>query len=307
MNSDITWMELSVKTRSEFVEPISELFATYGDGNVLVEIDGGYNPDEGEKHILPNWVTVKTYIPKDSEHTKKQAAIQAGIELFRLVGQIQSLNCKELFETEWRQAYKKHIGPITIGKRIAIVPSWITDYKLGSRIMIKLDPGLAFGTGHHPTTKMCLELAETLIEPDSTVLDLGCGSAILSIAAAKLGAKDVTALDIDTQAIKAADQNIKNNKVSHIVHTSVGSLNDVSMKKNYQLLFANISSKVIIDILPKISKHLNSGGKAILSGIMFDRNNALERHIKDAGFVILENIVSEEWVCFSVAKHSQRN
>jgi len=307
MNAEMKWIELSVKTRSEFVEPISELFTTYGDGNMLVEIDGGYNPDEGEKHIFPNWVTVKTYIPKDSEYTKKQAVIQAGIELFRLVGKIRSLNCKELLETEWRQAYKKHIGPITIGKRIAIVPSWITDYKLGSRIMIKLDPGLAFGTGHHPTTKMCLKLAETLIEPDSTVLDLGCGSGILSIAAAKLGATDVTALDIDAQAIKAADQNIKNNKVSHIVHTSVGSLNDVSMKKNYQLLFANISSKVIIDILPKISKHLNSGGKAILSGIMFDRNNALERHIKDAGFVILENIVSEEWVCFSVAKHSQRN
>ena len=114
-------------------------------------------------------------------------------------------------------------------------------------------------------------------------------------------------LKTELWGLRTFSQNIKNNKVSHIVHTSVGSLNDVSMKKNYQLLFANISSKVIIDILPKISKHLNSGGKAILSGIMFDRNNALERHIKDAGFVILENIVSEEWVCFSVAKHSQRN
>ena len=125
MNSDTTWLELSVKTRSEFVEPISELFTTYGDGNVLVEINGGHNPDEGEKVSHQNWVTVKTYIPKDAEHIKKKAAIQAGIELFRLVGQIQSLNCKDLFETDWREAYKKHIGPINTGKRIAIVPSWV--------------------------------------------------------------------------------------------------------------------------------------------------------------------------------------
>jgi ribosomal protein L11 methyltransferase len=307
MNSDITWMELSVKTRSEFVEPISELFTIYGDGNNVVEIDGGHNPDEGEMPTIQEWVTVKTYIPKDSEHTKKQAAIQAGVDLFRLVGQIQSLKCKELYETEWRQAYKKHIGPINIGKRIAIVPSWVKGYNPGSRIMIKLDPGLAFGTGHHPTTKMCLELAETLIEPDSTVLDLGCGSAILSIAAAKLGATDVTALDIDPQAIKAAEQNVQNNNVSHIVHTSVGILNDVSRQKKHQLLFANISSKVIIGILPEVSIHLDSEGKAILSGILFDRKAEIEKHIKDAGFVILETIIREEWVCFSVSKYSQRN
>ena len=306
MNSDTTWMELSVKTRSEFVEPISELFTTYGDGNVLVEINGGHNPDEGETVSHQNWVTVKTYIPKDAEHIKKKAAIQAGIDLFRLVGEIKSLNCKDLFETEWREAYKKHIGPINTGKRIAIVPSWVKDYKLGSRIMIKLDPGLAFGTGHHPTTKMCLELAETLITPDSNVLDLGCGSAILSIAAAKLGAKSVVALDIDKQAIKAADQNVIHNDVSHIVTTSIGTINDISTEKRYQIIFANISSKIIIDILPKIGTYLDASGKAILCGIVFDRKKEIEKHIKDNGFIILDSIISEEWVCFSVSKYSQR-
>ena len=302
MNPDITWIELSVKTHSEFVEPISELFSTYGDGNNVVEIDGGYNPDEGEIPPYQGWVTVKTYIPKDSTYLKKQGAIQAGIELFRLVGQIQSLKCKELYETEWRQAYKKHIGPITIGKRIAIVPSWVNDYNPGCRFVIKLDPGLAFGTGHHPTTKMCLELVENLIEPGSTVLDLGCGSAILSIAAAKLGAKQVTALDIDPQAIRAAEQNVINNDVGGIVNSYLGSLNDIGVQKKCQLLIANISSKVIIDILPKISAHLDSGGKAILSGIVVDKKKVIEGHIRDAGFQVHHDIISEDWVCFSVYK-----
>ena len=306
MNSGIKWMELSVKTLSEFVEPISELFTKYGDGNVLVELSGGYNPDENEKPPIQNWVTVKTYIPKDSDYLKKQAAIQAGIDLFRLVGEIQSLRLEELYEKEWREAYKKHIKPINIGQKLAIAPTWETDYELGSRILIELDPGLAFGTGHHPTTKMCLELIETLIEDDTTVLDFGCGSAILSIAAAKLGARSVESLDIDEQAIKAAQQNVINNNVEQKVKTFIGTLKDLSLEKKYQLIVANISSKVIIDSLPKISAHLDVGGHGILCGILIDRSKEIEKHIKDAGLEISANIISEEWVCFSVSKSSIR-
>tara|TARA_Y100000590_G_scaffold461837_1_gene624379 strand:+ start:2710 stop:3633 length:924 start_codon:yes stop_codon:yes gene_type:complete len=307
MNSNIKWIELSVKTLPEFVEPISELFKTYGVGNVLVELKGGYNPDEGEKASPKEWLTVKTYIAKDSQHGKKQAAIQAGLDLFRLVGEIQTLQSKELYETEWNEEYKKHIKPINIGKKLAIVPTWEKEYKLGSRIKIELDPGLAFGTGHHPTTKMCLELLETLIQPESTLLDLGCGSAILSIAAAKLGALRVEGIDIDKQSIKAARQNIINNHVEDIVDAYDGTLNDISLEKRYHLIVANISSKVIIDVLPKIGKHLDFMGKAVLSGFMLDRSKDIENHIKVAGLVVIECITSQDWVSFLVSRDASKN
>ncbi len=118
---------------------------------------------------------------------------------------------------------------------------------------------------------------------------MGCGSAILSIAAAKLGAKSVVALDIDKQAIKAADQNVIRNDVSQIVTTSIGTINDISTEKRYQIIFANISSKIIIDILPKIGTYLDASGKAILCGIVFDRKKEIEKHIKDNGFIIAQS------------------
>ena len=119
-------------------------------------------------------------------------------------------------------------------------------------------------------------------------------------------AKNVVALDIDKQAIKASDQNVIHNDVSHIVTTSIGTINDISTEKRYQIIFANISSKIIIDILPKIGTYLDATGKAILCGIVFDRKKEIEKHIKDNGFIILDSIISEEWVCFSVSKYSQR-
>ena len=159
-----------------------------------------------------------------------------------------------------------------------------------------MDPGLAFGTGHHPTTKMCLELAETLITPDSNVLDLGCGSAILSIAAAKLGAKSVVALDIDKQAIKAADQNVIRNDVSQIVTTSIGTINDISTEKRYQIIFANISSKIIIDILPKIEIYLDTTGKAILCGIVFDLPTKIRNDFSHSIKTLLIKNTSDDWL-----------
>jgi ribosomal protein L11 methyltransferase len=302
MNPDITWVEISVKTRPEFVEPISELFSTYGGGDIVVEIEGGHSPDEDELPPKPDWILIKTYIRKDSTYLTKHGAIQAGISLFSQVGELRSLRFVELIEDEWKQAYKRYIEPINIGNRIAVIPSWVTEFNSGLRHVIRLDPGMAFGTGHHPTTKMCLELIEKLMKPNSVVLDLGCGSAILSIAAAKLGAKSVTGLDIDDQAIKAARENVVNNNASAVVDISLGSLDDLREGAKYQLLIANISTTVIIKLLRLIESYLDINGIAILSGVVIGRKDEVSNKIKAAGCKIMEEVVNDEWICFAVCR-----
>ena len=161
----MTLIEFSVRAPSEFVEPISELFSRYGHQGVVVELDGGYNPDEGESPPSDAPVTLRTYLPADDRLSARRAGIDAGVRLIALVAPIGELTERAIEEAEWREAYKRHLRTLTIGKRLMVVPSWDEPRSVGSRVVIRLDPGLAFGTGHHPTTAMCLRFVEELLQP----------------------------------------------------------------------------------------------------------------------------------------------
>ncbi len=186
------WVELSVESPPEFVESLSQVFMQYGHGGVAIDEDGGgYSPDEGETPPVADRVIVKTYMPLDSSTDDRYHRIDVSVRLIAQIGELSALHVRVVDEEEWQRAWKEHFYVLRIGKRTVIVPSW-RDYEANeSDVVIGLDPGMAFGTGHHPTTRMCLELLEEFVRPGVDVMDVGCGSGILSIAAAKLGAGSV--------------------------------------------------------------------------------------------------------------------
>ena len=218
------WVELSIDTPSEFVEPLTQVFTEHGEGGVAIELPAGHNPDEGEEAPIPERVTVTTYIPHDSRLEGRYARIDTAVRLVAYVGDVSELRVRVVEEEEWQDAWKEHFHALRIGTRTVIVPTWRTYEPREDDVVITIDPGMAFGTGHHPTTRMCLELLEMHVEPGDRVLDLGCGSGVLSIAAAKLGASDVLGLEIDPTAASVAERNVRENGVQNTVNTDEATL-----------------------------------------------------------------------------------
>lgn len=304
------WLELSVQSPPEFVEPLSQIFHRYGHGGVAVEQDGGFNPDEGEAPPTPDRVTLKTYIPIDSTTEERRNRIDLGVRLVAHVSPVSPLLERVLDEEEWQNSWREHFHVLRIGKRIVVCPTW-RDYDPAesvlsdpseseverSDIVITLDPGMAFGTGHHPTTRMCLELIEDLVKPGMDVLDVGCGSGILSIAAAKLGARSAFGLEIDSVAIGVAVQNTRDNDVAHKTRIAQGGLPHPSVPPaGHDLAIANISSKVVAEIAGDLVRAVRPGGKVIASGILTDNKDTVVQKLESAEARIEGTVVDGDWV-----------
>lgn len=290
------WLELSVKSPPEFVEPLSQIFYRYGHGGVSVEQEGGFNPDEGESAPVPEWVLVKTYLPINATTDERRNRIDLGVRLVAHVSSVTGLEEREIDEVEWQEAWKSHFDVLHIGKRIVIKPTW-RDYepRKGDAI-VRLDPGMAFGTGHHPTTRMCLEQMELMMKPGADVLDVGCGSGILSIAAASLGARVVTGLEIDSVAVTVAKQNVRENGARHVVHVRQGSLpNEAVSPHAYDLAVANISAKVVSEISADLVKALRPGGIILASGILKEQANGPREALAAAGARLRDDVVDGDW------------
>ena len=236
------------------MEPIYYLFGRYGHG-LSVE-------DAGEAQAL-----LRTYLPNTSRG--RRARIDVGVKLVNLLQPLGELIVTDLEEADWENAWKAHFSLLKVGKRLAIKPSWI-DYTAGkNEVVIELDPGLAFGTGYHPTTKMCLEMMEDLVQPGMKVLDLGTGSGILAITAARLGAASVLAIDIDPAAVKAARKNFKASGLGEKVRLLRGSLpHRLAQEASFDLAAANISARVISQKAPHLYQSLKPGGILMVSGIV---------------------------------------
>ena len=182
-------MELSVQVPMEFVEPVSYLFGRYGNGLSIEDV--------GEREAL-----LRTYLTSTSK--QKRARIEVGVNLIGALRPIKGICVRELDETDWQEAWKEHFTLLRVGQHFVIKPPWIPYTAKDHDLVIEIDPGLAFGTGHHPTTQMTLEELEALAEPGMKVIDVGSGSGILSIGAVRLGASAVVALDVDPVASKVA-------------------------------------------------------------------------------------------------------
>tara|TARA_Y100000590_G_scaffold466503_1_gene642111 strand:- start:786 stop:1685 length:900 start_codon:yes stop_codon:yes gene_type:complete len=289
-------IEIAVDCDSEFVEPITEVFRRYGGSEVAVEEPGGFNPDEGESPPQISRVSVKTYIILDSKYLSRLNSLDLAIRLLSKLGNVSEPKTQILKESEWRDAWKNHIQVLKIGDKIRIVPSWCSYQKCAGDIVLELDPGMAFGTGHHPTTFMCVELLEELTHLSSTVLDVGCGSGILSIVASKLGAARAVGLEIDSNAVKTAEMNVDRNCVSDSVKIFNETLPNRSIQANeYEIVVANISSKVVLELSEDLVSSTATGGRIIVSGFLSKSVDDIRARLESFGSLCIDTRFREEW------------
>lgn len=291
------WLELSVRTPPEFVEPLSQIFYRYGHGGVAVEQEGGFNPDEGETPSGDEWAVVTTYLPMNESLDERRGRIDVGVRLVAHVSDISPLQERVVEEEEWQNSWKEHFHVLRVSHRITICPTWREHKPQDGEHVIMLDPGMAFGTGHHPTTRMCLEQLDKLVNPGIDVLDVGCGSGVLSIAAARLGARHVFGLEIDSVAVNVAKQNVRDNGVEHTVRIVQGTLPHIDVKQSaYDIAVANISAKVVSEIGHYLVGAVNDGGKVIASGILLENKDGVIQALAQAGADLEQTLIDGDWV-----------
>jgi len=280
----VVWQELSITVPHEYVEPISYLFGRYGKG-VSTELAA-----EGK-------VLLRTYLTTGSR--QRMARIDVGVRLVGAIEPIGDLEIRELPEDEdWMESWKSNFGILRIGKRLVIKPTWLElDFTASpDDIVIEIDPGIAFGTGYHPTTDTCLQAMEQHIAPGMTVLDLGTGSGILTIAAIKLGAGLVTALDIDSQAVTAARRNFKRLGINKQVRLGQGSVpHPTAPAGDFDLAVANISARGVADRCPFILTALKPGALFIASGLLNTQKEEVAAVVEPLGFSLISEWPQEEW------------
>jgi ribosomal protein L11 methyltransferase len=280
----VVWQELSITVPHEYVEPISYLFGRYGKG-VSTELAG-----EGK-------VLLRTYLTTISR--QRMARIDVGVRLVGAIEPIGDLEIRKLPEDEdWMESWKSHFRILRIGTRLVIKPTWLElDFTASpDDIVIEIDPGVAFGTGYHPTTDTCLQAMEQHIAPGMTVLDLGTGSGILTIAAIKLGAGLVTALDIDSQAVTAARRNFRRLGINNQVRLGQGSVpHPTAPAGNFDLAVANISARGVADRCPFILTALKPGALFIASGLLNTQKEEVAAVVEPLGFSLISEWPQEEW------------
>ncbi len=289
------YLELTVRAPPELVEPLVQLFQTYGKQRVAVEEAGGYNPDEGERPTEGAPVIVRTYLPKDRRADDRRARIEAGVHLMGLIKPLTPLEVRTVEPQEWEEAWKAHFHLLHIGKRLVVRPSWQEYEPEGDQIVLKLDPGLAFGTGHHPTTYMCLEQLEQRVQDGMHVLDLGTGSGLLAQAALLLGASWVLAVDTEADSIRASRRNLKEAGLAKRVKIIRGSIPQ-PLGVDMDMVVANISAKVLIALSGDITASLKPGGILVASGVLEERGDEVKEAFAAAGLTEVEIKHSEDWL-----------
>jgi len=300
------WLELSVACDREGAEAAAELFRKFGGNGVAIE--GIIDPSlEMERLSLDDCsgLVVRTFLPLNGRARKRRGEIELRLKLLSLVRPLSPLSVREVAQEDWEHAWKEFFPVLSIG-RIVIKPTW-RDYHPGpDEIVVELDPGMAFGTGLHPTTQSCLKAIERHHAGNATALDLGTGSGILAIAMAKLGARKVMALDTDPLAVRVCRTNVIANGVKDIVTVRKGSAFLIKGDGLYDLIVANISSRVLIELAPRIAPLLTKGGTLILSGFLDSQKEATLAPYKTAGLQEWELIPDADW-CTSILRAPSDN
>jgi len=293
------WIEISLRVDGEAAEAVAQELHKFCTQGVAVEQDGIMPNawDDGEVPP-PEYLIVRGYFPDDdnAEHTRQQ--INQVLRYLNMMYPVGEPVYKQVKDEDWAEAWKAHYKPVRIGQRMLIRPRWIEVETAANDVLISLDPGMAFGTGTHPTTQLCLEALEETVKPGVQVLDLGCGSGILSIAALKLGAAHVLALDIDPIAVDVTAENATDNGVADRVTAQTGSLESVvSSSRRFDLIVVNILAKVII---PMCDNHLGEtvrpGGIGIFSGLIDEQADDVEAALRRTGLVPQRRYTQGDWV-----------
>jgi ribosomal protein L11 methyltransferase len=297
------WLEASVRVNEELAESVADVMARFAPNGVTLGYES-IEPDPDGEGRPRGPLTVRAYLPWGEDVQSRRIALEEALWHLGQISTIPEPVFREVVETDWSIEWKKNYHPFRIGKRLMIVPSWIEWNAAPGDVILRLDPGMAFGTGMHPTTKLCLEALEERIIPNASMIDLGCGSGILSIAGLLLGAGRAEGWDIDPEAVRVARENAVLNSVGTRFDAHAGSLEDMLLeKRTAPVVAANILAGVLQSMLrASLSDTVERGGCLILSGILMEQSAAVEAAIAESGLRLVEKKNREDWVALIAKK-----
>jgi ribosomal protein L11 methyltransferase len=303
------WTEIRIKTTEEAYDAISDMLTEIGAGGVAIEDPNDIrkeisNPnsldytDDDFLNSLGNDVIIKAYFNDTYNIAELTEIIK---EKISFISEFLDIGhgfdgYSQVDDEDWATAWKKYYKPIKISDRLVIKPTWEEYIKTDNEVVIELDPGMAFGTGTHETTKMCGQLLEKYVKIDNKVIDVGCGTGILSIIAVKLGAKHIEAVDVDEIAVRVTKENCELNGVNDYINAFTGKLNDINKNEKVDIVVANIIANVIIDISKLMNNFLKPNGILITSGIIKERKSEVIDVYTQCGFSLEEILELGEWV-----------
>ena len=303
----MNWIEVSLEVDGEAAEAVADVLRRYGHQGVAIE-QAGFPIEVWPDDIPPaDRLIVRAYFPEDDEAEAKKQQLREALYYMGKLYPMPEPVFNVLNDEDWAEAWKKHYHPLRLGRRLYIRPAWseVPDARPDDIILV-MDPGMAFGTGTHPTTQLCLiTLEERLADwPAVDVLDLGCGSGILGIAALRLGASKVLALDIDDLAVKSTRENAALNGVGGRITAQQGGLDTLKgSSRHFDLLLCNILAKVIIEMCGQgLGDVLRAGGQAIFSGIIDDQADDVEAALRQTGLEPTQRRVQGDWVVIEARK-----
>jgi ribosomal protein L11 methyltransferase len=308
-NGPGAWLELSVEADIEAVEAVSEILSRVASGGTSVEpafelVDEGL----GARLDPTRPSIVRAYVPARDLTGAERAAAEASEALGHLqafgLRPIGALTTRIVHESDWAEAWKAHFPVLRVGRRTVIKPTWREHAAATDDVVLDLDPGMAFGTGLHPTTRLCLAAVEDLADrglvDGGRVLDVGCGSGILAIAAARFGARSVLAVDTDPIAVEATVANVARNGLSHRVAARVGSL--PTAESGHDVVLANLIASVLITLAIPLRAELRPGGSLVASGIFVDREDGVRDAFDSAGLETVGRRAEGDWVALEARR-----
>ncbi len=304
-NKPKTWMEVTLECSGELAEAVAEVFARYCPEGVVLDNVTRYDAEKHE-HIPTGMMRVAAYLPQDDELESKKRSLE---EALWYMGRIVPLPAPEFISIEdqdWMTVWKQNYQPLRVGESWLILPAWLELPEGETRRVVRIDPAMAFGTGTHPSTQLCLLAIEDTIRPGQPVIDLGCGSGILSIAALKAGASQALAVDIDEQAVSATHANARINAIDDKVEAVQGSLADILTGKysiqQAPLVLANILAPVLIRLFDEgLADLIAPGGKLVLAGILENQAEDVLAAARAHSLNLIAKYQQEDWVGLVVA------
>ncbi len=308
------WVEVVLAVDLETVEPVCELLNRHVRGGIAIERGAGPNSDDGAlPPQLSERVLVKGYLPAVRGWRNRLRHIEIAASLLGQIRPISPVQWHIIDEQDWATAWRQHYHPLLAGRRVVVKPSW-EDYRPEPwQVVVELDPGMAFGTGLHPTTQLCLRQLEMRVKPGARALDVGTGSGILAIAAARLGAASVLALDTDPVAVAAARRNVALNSLDSTITVQHGSLERIDRAvaaggdrrggerngdsfRTFDVVVANIIASVICRLAPTLVASLSPNGALIVGGIIEEKAESVAETLKSCGLTAQEREQMGDWV-----------
>lgn len=300
MTDQTGWIEVSLEVDGELAEAVADVFGRYIASGVVLEQQAPPDSNRGEEQTnVP--VRVYGYLPNDERVSRKKRKIEEGLLYLGMITPIPKPEYQLILEEDWSQIWKEDFHPFQIGKKLVVQPPWFEPERNTGRVPILIDPGMAFGMGTHPTTSLALKIIEDILQPGWPMIDVGCGTGILSIASLKLGASHALGVDIDPKAIREAKKNARLNQVEGELELGLGSVNSI-LEGGYSLqqaplVVANLVSSYLVQVLYQgLGDLVSNAGYLTLSGMLVEQEDEVLEAVVERGFAVAARYQLEDWV-----------